>query len=874
MSIEVANLIARISMVAEGFPDVLRRAEEVRTKLEEVGKSGAGAAQKISENQVKAVVALNRFTRATDLAREAEAKYNRTVKQTGTDAAGARKELEGLERQIETLKQAASGPTVAASDIAQLKGLEARRKVLQTVIDAETAVGRAEAKRISAAERFLIANNRLADETGKTAKRTRLLTTEITGLISAFRNGEIGSTLLARGLIRLAASGVLALNPITLIIGALVAMTAIIAKGAAAAFNSDLSKTAQQLNILNPQLVQMADNLREISNVSTAERATLIDTAVNQLRGAGFRRPEQAAGVAAGLANALQFTNAVPDDFDKASQAATRFLASLDASSLAEYGIEVERVQRLVEELGERGFSRTRIAAAALAEVKSQLAARSGELSAQADREAKSLDGVRNIITRVKELFAQILLSQPVQEFIDALRRMMPVITSAISGLTAIALVFLKVGTTLMNVVSTAFVAVQKGLLNFTQTLIDVAKEVSKFLGMTEQAEWLEKASQSIDTAREKYDEWLDTLRNPPSVAFLEELEGDLGGIASTAREAKDRVREFFDVLNNGQSLVDSVVSLSVAWHNMTESLTPGTAVASLAQFNRVLDMVVMNGIESLDLLRLRAQAAFAAGFINKAQLDAAIRGYDLIGQAVAPIAEEAAKVRDKLQGSLPAGFDATSASAVNATGTVQTFISTLNQIPRQKVVDIIANFRGASLFGFNFSGGSIGRVGGSSDRRAPVPTTRPRTPALNTGNFSVPADMAARIGVAPSLRPPPTNPADFGASLKKIFDAFVPKTGGGGGAGGALASLAQIQELFRRVNDAIKIGINNNIRFGTAGNTIPTGAPGEFLNTKGGVLIQTLNLRGFWDFTDPAAKRDIVRQLKELLAELSREDA
>lgn len=874
MSIEVANLIARISMVAEGFPEVLRRAEEVRTKLEDVGKTGASAAQKISENQVKAVVALNRFSRATDLAREAEAKYNRIVKQTGTDAAAARKELESLERQIDTLKQAASGPTVAASDIAQLKGLEARRKVLQGVIDAETAVGRAEAKRISAAERFFIANNRLADETGKTAKRTRLLTTEITGLISAFRNGEIGSTLLARGLIRIAASGVLALNPITLIIGALVAMTAIVAKGAAAAFNSDLSKMAQQLNVLNPELVAMANNLRDISNVSTAERATLIDTTINQLRGAGFREPQQAAGVAAGLANALQFTNAIPDDFDKASQAATRFLATLDASSLAEYGIEAGRVQKIIDDLGERGFSRTRIAAAALADVKSQLAARSGELSAQADREARSLDGVRNTITRVRELFARILLSQPVQEFIEALRRMIPVVTAAVSALTGIAIVFLKVGSTLMNVVSTAFVAVQKGLLNFTQTLIDVAREVSQFLGMTEQAEWLEKASRSIDTAREKYDDWLETLRNPPSTAFLQELNDDLGGIANVAREAKDRVREFFDALNTGQSLVDSVVSLSQAWHNMTEELTPGTAVASLAQFNRVLDMVVMNGIESLDLLRLRAQAAFAAGFINQAQLDAAIHGYDLIGQAVAPIAEEAEKVRNKLQGSLPAGFDATSASAASATGVVQNFISTLNQIPRQKVVDIIANVRGASLFGFNFSGGSLGRVGGSSDKRAPIPAPAPRP--INTGNFAIPSNISSRIGVAPELRPPSTNPADFGASLKKIFDAFVPKTGGGGGggAGGALASLAQIQELFRRVNDAIKIGINNNIRFGTAGNTIPTGAPGEFLNTAGGVLIQTLNLRGFWDFTDPAAKRDIVRQLKELLLELTREDA
>ena len=43
-------------------------------------------------------------------------------------------------------------------------------------------------------------------------------------------------------------------------------------------------------------------------------------------------------------------------------------------------------------------------------------------------------------------------------------------------------------------------------------------------------------------------------------------------------------------------------------------------------------------------------------------------------------------------------------------------------------------------------------------------------------------------------------------------------------------------------------------------------------IDFQGGTLIEQVNLRGVWDFADPAAKREIIRQLREALAELGKE--
>jgi hypothetical protein len=112
----------------------------------------------------------------------------------------------------------------------------------------------------------------------------------------------------------------------------------------------------------------------------------------------------------------------------------------------------------------------------------------------------------------------------------------------------------------------------------------------------------------------------------------------------------------------------------------------------------------------------------------------------------------------------------------------------------------------------------------------------------------------------------------NFRDAIGRVAQDFpVPKAGGGGGGSG-LASIEDIRELFRQLNGAILAGLRGGVVFSTAGNAIPAGGPAEFLNTKGGTLIQTVNIRGIWDFADPAAKRQIIRELEESLNSLKRE--
>ena len=86
--------------------------------------------------------------------------------------------------------------------------------------------------------------------------------------------------------------------------------------------------------------------------------------------------------------------------------------------------------------------------------------------------------------------------------------------------------------------------------------------------------------------------------------------------------------------------------------------------------------------------------------------------------------------------------------------------------------------------------------------------------------------------------------------------------------------AIEEIKKFMEQVNKAVLAGIRGGIVYSTAGNAIPLGGPGEFVKNEGGVNIGTVNLRGVWDFADPAAKREIVRQLQEALAQFEREVA
>jgi hypothetical protein len=105
------------------------------------------------------------------------------------------------------------------------------------------------------------------------------------------------------------------------------------------------------------------------------------------------------------------------------------------------------------------------------------------------------------------------------------------------------------------------------------------------------------------------------------------------------------------------------------------------------------------------------------------------------------------------------------------------------------------------------------------------------------------------------------------------INDSPFPRSGGGGG--GQQATEEEIRKLIQAVNEAIRIGISGGVSQGFSGNVISQGfGADEFLTTDegGNLQIQTLIIKGVWDFADPAAKRKIIKELELALSGLKAE--
>lgn len=112
-------------------------------------------------------------------------------------------------------------------------------------------------------------------------------------------------------------------------------------------------------------------------------------------------------------------------------------------------------------------------------------------------------------------------------------------------------------------------------------------------------------------------------------------------------------------------------------------------------------------------------------------------------------------------------------------------------------------------------------------------------------------------------------------ARLREATENLFRTVGGGGGGGGGGSDLMDIEEVrafMQEVNRAIAIASRGGVRIGTAGNAIPF-EPGSFINTEGNqISIDTILIRGVWDYTDPATRRQIVKELQEALQDLQGE--
>jgi hypothetical protein len=357
--------------------------------------------------------------------------------------------------------------------------------------------------------------------------------------------------------------------------------------------------------------------------------------------------------------------------------------------------------------------------------------------------------------------------------------------------------------------------------------------------------------------------------------------------------------------------LLNQLGAIAQSFRDFEDGVTGQEATRLLTNLDAVMQNLIQNGTEGFHKLREAAVAALSSGLIDQAGFDAVIQSWEDAQVVLGPLITEAEKINgeiaetDTAAGSaartmnteLQPSLSTTAELAGNAIVQFEGMREALAALPAVVNIEIIVGLSGPGAGLITGGVGSISiRNSAGSFSSANSPTKSPSNTAKGTRFPGLPPRDTTRPSESRLGVPPPINELkDIGAAadsqraaaavledaanswidnINTFGDGFLgPRPGGGGGGGGStaqddfLATLAEIQAFFIQVNKAILGGIRGGLAFSTAGNAIPLGGPGQFINSQGGVLVEQVNLRGVWDFADPAAKREIVRQLREALA-------
>lgn len=411
-------------------------------------------------------------------------------------------------------------------------------------------------------------------------------------------------------------------------------------------------------------------------------------------------------------------------------------------------------------------------------------------------------------------------------------------------------------------------------------------------------------------------------------------LRGEIDRVATKLRDAEqasfDYAQSIRDAFEAERATASAATGLVGAFERFIQARDTAREEGTASAVFNVLeaeialqDKLVREGVGALNTAAEYFRAQLEAGVISRAGYDAAIRGLGEVRRYAAGVAPEVKKAQDAFQGT---GEQARAAatggmSTFNtATGQASTLVGGLSSNLQTLQSDIINTARVAASNpiliqgSVNWSsGGGVG-IGAVPDQgswwsnalgaawRAITggnasatmlggtrPTTPPPTGPPGPGFGSKPvnvvsldearrkaargrdaglADTAAtQAATAYSLRGPQFPPGG------PTGDSVFSRQGGGGGGGQSLeATIEQIRRLIEEVNRAISIASRGGVRVGTGGNVIPF-EPGSFVDTRGGeISIGTILIRGVWDFADPAAKRQIIRELEEALKNLRAE--
>jgi hypothetical protein len=396
----------------------------------------------------------------------------------------------------------------------------------------------------------------------------------------------------------------------------------------------------------------------------------------------------------------------------------------------------------------------------------------------------------------------------------------------------------------------------------------------------------------------------------------LAEVDTEANRLIPTIEDAAQAMDRFFNERQAAFSLINQIQGVADAWQTMGEDMSRGNVVDAISSADSLIANFAQNGVDQFNRLRAVAQELFAQGIIDTDMLAVAMGDFDKMEAAAQPFIAAAKNIEEKigfadtaaqlaqqtLNTGLTPALDTTMTSADRLAASVTSVGDALLSLPKQINILINVGLTGAGAFlitggggGLNInasSGGGNTPIGGSSVAIAAngLRDSRPRgdaraasglrpTPVVSAGSSFEDRSRGAAAAARDSARA-----ARSAANTAKILEdanreaRYGKKPGGGGGGGGGgkdrNATIEDIKKFFNEVNAAILSGIRGGKVFSLAGNAIPLGGPGQFVSSQGGTLIEQVNLRGVWDFADPAAKREIIRQLREALKEFGNEVA
>ena len=733
----------------------------------------------------------------------------------------------------------------------------------------------------------------------KLGGQMKITQSHISSAISAMQSGRLSATVLAQALQLLtgaAARLTAALAGVSIgavaLAGSIAAAPYLAVLGGWKLLNSEWGQAADRLNALNPEIVAVADNLKGLAGaVPVGAIAGALEQAENRLRSFGISE-EQARAISTRIAEAAevgQFLRPGQGDFAQVFDDIQRSIESLNFDRLRDLGINVNFIEQELERLANQGIGEVELQGHALNLVLGEMAANMDRATEAAAREKGTFAG---LTADIRSMWAAAMESEEVRAAIDSLvgsfRSFLPVIAGIVKAVALLVVGFAKLVETILKVVDAVPAAfgvvglLVKGLQQLGGTQLDD-------LGVGSLTDDLLSVQNGVDNL------------------FDGVVQGTEKGISAFER--------FRDSLSGGFSIVSDLKNIGQAFADISDGLDPGEAFTYFEAINRGINNIAEQGtaqvLRSFEVMRAQAQELFNAGIIDKAAFDRTIFEIQKAQDATMPLIAEVDKLEREfdgakskaesaggvLSGTLTPSVQGSGSAAEIAGGQFRGLasdIATAQAVAAKGIhVQITTSSSSVSSGGVGTStGGAPKSIGGGTKSNAVVAASADKKFLPSTGGSTSSASgelgdkqaAAAAQEAAAAAKAVAEATASFPGAIKDFNDAFgIGSSGGGGGGGGGggssakdekLASIEEIKEFFNQVNSAILSGIRGGLVFSTAGNAIPLGGPGQFISSQGGTLIETVNLRGVWDFADPAAKREILRQLREALDELGAEVA